>query len=104
MLGHQLHEKAGEAAGDISHVIASMHVKKFKAKKRTLQNQMVPFHGESIHMTTFVQQLLPQSRCAIVNGGKQNLWIHVKVMVHQLHSHMSSTSCSKLCGHKRTAP
>ena len=58
---------------------------------------MVPFLGESIRMTTFVQQLLPQSRCAIVNGGKKKLWIHVKVMVHQLHSHMSSTSCGKLC-------
>lgn len=65
---------------------------------------MVPFLGESIHMTTFVQQLLPQSRYAIVNGGKKKLWIHVKVMIHQLHSHMSSTSCGKLCGRKRTAP
>lgn len=75
MLGHQLHEKAGEAVGDISHVIASMHVKKLKAKKRTLQNQMVVWYHslESIHMTTFVQQLLPQSRCAIVNGGKKKI-------------------------------
>lgn len=24
-------------------------------------------------MTTFVQQLLPQSRCAIVNGGKKKI-------------------------------
>lgn len=84
-----------------------MHVKKFKAKKRTLQNQMVVWYHSLERV--YIWQLLcnnfyPNLDVQLWMVGKKKLWIHVKVMVYQLHSHMSSTSCGKLCGRKRTAP